>query len=100
MPSSICSEPSCNKITKGGRCSKHRDTRGRDKSTFYGGRPWRRTRKLKLNLEPDCERCGQPANEVHHIKPRRECTHYEMYEIDNLESLCKPCHDAATKRGE
>ena len=56
-------------------------------------------RKYKLSINPFCERCEPltPATEVHHIKDAKKYPEL-FYEIDNLESLCKPCHSSHTAK--
>lgn len=65
----------------------------------YGGR-WQRTRRAKLAASPLCETCEAngvtaAAREVDHIDglgPIGERGH----DLDNLMSLCKPCHARKT----
>ena len=68
---------------------------------------WQKVRAIKLQTDPLCEKCKSMgriigASEVHHIKPIR--THPELcYVIENLMSLCVPCHrqlDAELERGQ
>lgn len=67
----------------------------------YGAR-WRRTRKAKLAQQPLCEDCAErgeamPATEVDHVDglgPNGPRGH----DLDNLRSLCKPCHSRKTVR--
>ncbi len=72
----------------------------KNKNAFYVLRPWRNLRAYKLTINPFCERCPPDlltiATEVHHIKEVK--THPELsLELDNLESLCKPCHSGHTR---
>lgn len=101
MPSMICSEPGCNSITESGKCGKHLSG---ERDNFYSGRPWRRTRKLKLKLNPFCEvmlKCDgtMPAVTAHHVKKRREYPELALA-IENLQSACESCHNTLTGRGE
>ena len=65
----------------------------------YGSK-WQRTRAAKLAQDPMCEDCAAAglttaANEVDHIDgmgPNGERGH----DLDNLRSLCKPCHARKT----
>ena len=66
----------------------------------YHSKRWQRLRKQKLILNPTCERCAKrkiyvPAYFVHH-KEYITDKNYEddnvFFNIDNLESLCKKCH--------
>lgn len=67
----------------------------------YHSKRWQRLRKQKLILDPTCERCAKrkiyvPAYFVHH-KEYITDKNYEddnvFFNIDNLESLCKKCHN-------
>lgn len=66
---------------------------------WYGKGSWKRARMQALNRDhwlcQECLRQGRvrTAKEVHHLKP------LELYpelglELDNLESLCRECHEA------
>lgn len=66
-------------------------------------------RKKKIEEYPMCEICERSgkttfAEEVHHIMPiekgrnREEMTR-RAFEYNNLQSLCKECHDKVHKRG-
>lgn len=56
-----------------------------------GGR-WHRLRTMWLSGNPICNRCGRPGEEVHHIAPRSQRPDL-IYHLDNLETLCRECHD-------
>ncbi len=60
-----------------------------------GSSQWRAIRKAQLERFPLCE-CGQPANEVDHIKGD---TSRNLIGID-LSSKCKECHSVKTARDE
>jgi len=48
-------------------------------------------------MYPSCNRCGRPGEEVHHIIPR--CVRPDlMYDLDNLETLCRACHEEHHKK--
>lgn len=69
---------------------------------FYHSTKWQKVRKLKIQKEHGiCERCGKVGNEVHHIK-YLTLTNIEDQEItlglDNLELLCKNCHNVEHNR--
>ena len=58
---------------------------------------WERMRQTQLRSEPLCRYCGQigditPATVVDHIKPHKG-QRVLAFDQDNLQSLCKPCHD-------
>jgi 5-methylcytosine-specific restriction enzyme A len=70
---------------------------------FYN--KYQRVRKVKILLNPICERCAakpipivKATHDVHHKQPiSTGKDYYEKYllatDIENLESLCKDCHD-------
>jgi len=64
---------------------------------FYQSKAWRNLRAYKLSLNPLCENenCKNVATEVHHIKERKDFPELQL-EINNLQSLCKPCHSTHT----
>ena len=67
----------------------------------YKGPRWKKTRKQKLLVDPFCERCLKKgiytaAKIVHHkeyITDKNYMLDEVFYNIDNLESLCQPCHN-------
>lgn len=62
---------------------------------------WQRARHRKLRTQPTCERCGNPATQVHHIDGKG-LDGPNAYRDTNLEALCTPCHSrhtAATTTG-
>jgi len=64
---------------------------------FYSSKRWMSVRRLKLSLNPLCEDCYQlgrvePAKDVHHRKERKDFPDL-AYDLENLQSLCKPCHN-------
>lgn len=63
----------------------------RDIQKFYHSSRWNRLRQWKLNQNPICEICGAPAEIVDHIIPIREGG--DPMSVDNLQSLCKACHN-------
>lgn len=65
---------------------------GYTSENFYGV-SWDSWRNKILDKYNNCQRCGENAEQVHHIKPVNEFTqvqdaHYE----DNLTLLCASCH--------
>lgn len=65
---------------------------------WYSGRRWRRLRAQQLAIEPCCRLCAArnrvtPATVVDHIKPHKGDKSL-FYSPENLQSLCKRCHDA------
>ncbi len=66
------------------------------------GRRWRKLRLLVLRAEPLCRMCAEigrtsPATVVDHIKPIRDGGTNAW---DNLQPLCKRCHDGAKQSFE
>lgn len=58
---------------------------------------WRKARADRLKMEPACRICGAPATTVDHIIPHRGRAEY-MLNQDNLQSLCKRCHAAKSRK--
>jgi len=68
-------------------------TRGRAEARkFRNTRRWRKLRNYKIAKHPLCEFCGQPAEQVHHVKPIHKAPEL-AYEFDNLISVCVTCHN-------
>ena len=68
----------------------------RTTSPEYKSVRWLKLRQLKLNHSPLCEMCLKqgittPAVLVHNIKPIEDGG--EMYQYENLMSLCSECHN-------
>lgn len=103
-----CAAAGCRALVRNQpRCEAHTDSsrhlaQNRPGDPFYTSTPWRNLRAQYLADNPLCMECGRngrvtAANEVHHVKPRKQ--HPELaYEWDNLESLCKSCHSRETNR--
>jgi len=69
---------------------------------FYKSVPWQVAREIKIReANGKCERCGALGKEVHH-KIRLTVLNVTYPEIslnqENLELLCKKCHNAEHKR--
>jgi 5-methylcytosine-specific restriction protein A len=78
-------------------------SQNRSGDPFYCSAAWRALRLARLKIDGwlccECRRLGRitEAKEVDHVLPR--VTHPELeLSIDNLESLCKPCHSRKTMR--
>lgn len=111
-PAHPCAYPGCPELVRDGRyCPAHSRTSqaayDRDRGTAaqrgYGGR-WQRLRAIVLRANPLCvdpyHRHPEqvvPATEVDHIIPKRQGG---TDSVDNLQSLCRECHNAKTARGE
>ena len=68
---------------------------------FYARVAWRNVRALQLSIEPLCRECRKrgrlvQATVVDHILARNHGG--SEYELDNLQSMCKSCHDSKTAR--
>jgi 5-methylcytosine-specific restriction endonuclease McrA len=70
---------------------------------LYATPTWARLRKIKLAQDPLCERCladGRgtiAATVAHHRRPHRGDPAL-FYDIENLEAVCKECHDTSCAR--
>ena len=69
---------------------------------FYKSVAWQVAREIKIrDANGNCERCGTIGEEVHHIK-RLTVLNVKDSKIslnqDNLELLCKKCHNTEHKR--
>lgn len=73
--------------------------RRRHITRFYDSRQWRRVRLIQLAKEPLCRACksmGVITSGVvaDHIVPISQGG--ERFDMDNLQSLCTPCHNRKT----
>lgn len=64
---------------------------------FYNSTPWRKARQDKLNKQPWCEVClamdiYTQADMVHHKVELKDDWERRL-DVDNLESICYPCHN-------
>lgn len=71
--------------------------RQRPHAWVYATRAWQRLRLEQLRTEPLCRYCTElgltvAATEVDHIRPHRGDRDL-AFDPENLQSLCKPCHD-------
>jgi len=118
-PMRPCKRPGCPAITrdKSGYCDEHQTyvkerkaaahrsydkTRGKTAARGYDGQ-WRKVRAMKLSRDPLCELCldqGETvaAELVHHIEPVKERPDLRLF-MENLKSVCKPCHERLHKGG-
>ena len=58
------------------------------RNVYLKSEHWDRLRRAKLFIDPECQRCGKPALDVHHIDYKN------IFDVtlDDVESLCRPCH--------
>lgn len=73
-------------------------------SKFYTRKIWQKARKVILSKEPFCRMCRERgvltiATDVDHIIPLKVDQSLALAE-DNLQPLCKACHNAKTKEDE
>jgi len=71
---------------------------------LYDRKEWFRLRHRQLSKQPLCAMCAKlgkvtPAKIVDHVKPHRGDEALFVDE-DNLQSLCKRCHDGAKQQLE
>lgn len=100
-PARPCAERGCRNLTHDRYCDEHKKTeeRGTSGQRGYDGH-WRKLRKRYLAKHPLCVKCEQagkltPATVVDHIIPHRG-NQALMWDEDNWQALCKPCHDNKT----
>lgn len=64
---------------------------------FYKSKEWLLARTLKINAtQSKCDRCGAVGEEVHHkirLKVENVNDVYISLNQDNLELLCRDCHN-------
>lgn len=104
-PKVPCKHPGCANLVVGGNkyCNEHKplhpeDTRSAAKRGYNN--KWQAKRKRFLIQHPLCEDCKRKgkitkATVVDHIIPHRGDKKL-MWDENNWQSLCKPCHDKKT----
>jgi 5-methylcytosine-specific restriction enzyme A len=70
---------------------------------FYSSTRWRSLRKAFLAEHPLCEDCRAagrvtPAIDVHHVLDRKPNPD-KAFDWDNLQALCRECHNAKRRTG-
>ena len=73
----------------------------KERNRFYQRSAWKKIRAAQLRIEPLCRACREQgklieAGIVDHIIPISDGG--EALDLSNLQSLCKPHHDAKTRR--
>ena len=68
-----------------------------ERHQFYHTKAWKQLRKRKVAMTPYCERCRKngvlrPVEIVHHIIEIEEDWDLRL-DINNLESVCRRCHN-------
>jgi 5-methylcytosine-specific restriction endonuclease McrA len=71
--------------------------------SIYNDHTWRKISRLQRKREPLCERCSAAgrlahAEVVHHKIPITEATRHLMYDVSNLECMCRECHEVEHHR--
>ena len=110
-PLKICNHVGCNQLTKDARCQEHEQEHQSEANKrvsnnrqsyhmWYSSTRWRKLRLIWLKSNPLCVYCQEqnkliPAQVVDHIRPHKGDI-YMFYSVDNLQSLCKRCHDIKT----
>lgn len=106
-PCRVCKRPTreksgrcldCQAAGKGARAGKPEHHR------LYDSAAWKQLRKAKLLNSPLCEECEAngyvvAAKDVDHVIPLRERPDLALV-IENLRSLCVPCHRRKSARGK
>jgi len=110
-----CRQPGCRAlIDKPGLCTAHQRQTYRvqkqatgeayqERNRFYQRAAWKGLREHHLRLEPICRECRQAgrvvAGEVvDHIHAFQSPDDPLALDAGNLQTLCKPCHNAKTRR--
>ena len=108
-PKKPCKHPGCPELTEGNYCKVHQreinreyNCSSRPYKKLYNSSRWQDLRRYVLNKQPLCVECLKnnritPATVVDHIKPHKGNEDL-FYDINNLQSLCKSCHDRKTAK--
>ena len=100
-PKRPCREPGCPNLSDGVYCPEHRRAYARDSAHARGyDTRWQRTRAQFLRVHPLCAECYRDgrvtaASVVDHIVPHRGDARL-FWDPDNLQPMCKVCHDRKT----
>lgn len=102
-PRRPCNRPGCRQLTDRTYCAEHEQQYKREKEQYRGSfrergysSTWDKVRKHKIKINPLCEMCERDgrvtvAEIVHHIKTVRDRPDL-VHDMDNLMSVCRPCH--------
>lgn len=66
---------------------------------WYKTKRWQILRRIILEQQPACNRCGHQADTVDHMTPHKGDVEV-FFDPGNLQALCKPCHDSWKARKE
>lgn len=102
-----CKYPLCPNLTEGYYCEEHKSKmeykpKQNEYKKLYSSSRWQDLRRYRLNIQPLCVECLKnhritPATVVDHIKPHKGNEEL-FYDFNNLQPLCKPCHDRKTAK--
>lgn len=108
-PKRPCTYPGCPALVEKGTCPEHTKKRGKERRQHEGSAwaqgydsDWEKIRKRALERDNYvCQHCLQkelytPAEHVDHIKPFQGKNDPLRLDINNLQSLCVPCHSKKT----
>lgn len=91
----LCNEVGCGVIVEKGKryCKKHTLLL----KSMYNTKRWKNISQYKKNINPICEMCEEEGfvirgELVHHIKDGEKFKNI-FYNLDNLKTLCKSCHN-------
>ena len=103
-----CRRKGCPELVTGkdGFCEQHRKAEHRrynreqrpESHKLYRSPRWTRLRNAVLDDNPFCAKCERFAELVHHKRPH-EGDVVLFFDIDNLEPLCRGCHEKEHRRG-
>ena len=80
------------------RKKEREEFRGSKQSRGYGGE-WERISRMKRQQTPVCEVCNDAtADDVDHIVPFNGVADPKRTEWQNLQSICRRCHNGKTHR--
>ena len=117
----ICAYPGCNEITKETYCEKHKKESRKhirernnkynryrkeydpERYYFYKSKEWTKIRYLAISRDmglcQECLKAGRRTRgtEVHHIIPIKDDWN-KRFDLDNLVTLCRECHNKIEPR--
>lgn len=95
------------RLVSPGRCASMTDKRSaaaKQYRKWYKTARWQRMREAQLSAHPLCRMCHdrgivRRASVVDHVEPHKG-DEALFWDVDNHQSLCKPCHDTLKQREE
>jgi 5-methylcytosine-specific restriction protein A len=103
-----CTTPLCPQYAVDGhsKCIEHKkeyvkESFGKIKRThsLYNTTAWQRLRAQHKRANPFCIECGKPGTDVDH-KKKHKGDWAIFFDPNNLQTMCKKCHNRKTGRGE